>query len=210
MLAIVVIFAGSTSGSAYATSNTTLQQVSLTGDALKNNPYAAKILAEIQYSKQQIAQLEKDQKNKEVNDQLISQQRKIASNLEQQALQVLQIQSQQNSSTNSYNRFLATIPNNNTKGIFEGEFDFMKQRTDTGHEAMKKVLSNGGTWEQAMSAFSQYAAIKRTEMVSMNQELNIKYNMADVAVQSAFDKNGVLPDGYVKTADEINHGQIKN
>ncbi len=208
VMALVILSSTNLYGVAYAdTPQNQLQSYSLTGDALKNNPFAAKILAEIQYSKQQIAQLEQDQKNKEMNAQLIAQQRQIASTLEQQALQVLQLKAQQNDSDNAYQRFLLTVPNNKTQNIFVGEFDFMKQRVAAGHQAMKQVLANGGSWEEAMAVFSQYAAIKRTEMVAVNQELNIENGFTNSTAQAAFDKNGMLPDDYVKTADEINHGK---
>ena len=64
----------------------------ITGEDLKNNPFAAKILSEIEYSKKQIAELEKNQREAEINKKLIDEQRKIAKDLEEQAIQMLQIQ----------------------------------------------------------------------------------------------------------------------
>ena len=183
-----------------------LESQTLTGNDLKNNPMAAKILAEIEYSKKQIAQLEQDQKNKEMNALLIEQQRAIAKQLEDQAYQMLQLQSQSTSPQNAFNKFVATIPNDSVKHVFVGEFDFMQKRVDAGHLAMKKVLDNGGTWEEAMQVFSQYAGIKRTEMVSVNRDLNIQNGLADSTIQAAFDQNGMLPDDYVKIPNHVlNH-----
>jgi len=177
----------------------------ISGDDLKNNPFAAKILSEIEYSKKQIAQLEQDQKNMELNEKLIEQQRIIAKHLEDQALQMLQLQTQTNSSENVFQRFVATVPNNNTKQIFVGEFTFVQKRVEGGHLAMKQVLANGGTWEEAMQAFSQYAGIKRSEMISLNRDLNIQYGFADPSVQVAFNQNGLLPDDYVKMPDKVKY-----
>ena len=175
----------------------------ITGDDLKNNPMAAKILAEIEYSKKQVAQLEQDQKNKELNAQLIEQQRAIAKQLEDQAYQMLQLQSESTNPQNAFNKFVATIPNDNVKQVFVGEFDFMQKRVDAGNLAMKQVLDNGGTWEEAMQVFSQYAGIKRTEMVSVNRDLNVQYGLADPIIQAAFDQNGMLPDDYIKIPNHV-------
>ncbi len=57
---------------------------------------AAKILSEIEYSKKQIADLQKSQKDQEANQKLIAQQRLIAKQLQDQAYQMLQIQVAQN------------------------------------------------------------------------------------------------------------------
>lgn len=191
---------------AFALTSDQLQGQSLTGDQLKNNPLVAKILSEIEYSKQQIAQIEKNQKDKETNDKLIAQQRLIAKQLEEQALQILQTQTAVNSSKNAFDRFVAEVPDNSTKKVFYGEFDFMTKRVDAGHAAMKQVLANGGTWEEAMAVFSQYAAIKRVEMIEVNKNLNIQYGLANATIQSQFNQNGLLPDDYIKVPDTVqNH-----
>src|SRR2546425_12843458 len=81
----------------------------ITGEDLKNNPFVAKILSEIEYSKKQVAELQKNQRESDVNKKFIDEQRKIANDLEQQALQILQVQAEQNSSKNSFDRFVATV-----------------------------------------------------------------------------------------------------
>ena len=175
----------------------------INGEDLKNNPFVAKILSEIEYSKKQVAELQKNQREADMNKKFIDEQRKIANDLEQQALQILQVQAEQNSSKNSFDRFVATVENNDTKKIFLGEFDFMTKRVDAGHLAMKKVLDNGGTWEEAMQEFSKYAAIKHVEMVQLNRDLNVKYGFADPLVQAAFNDKGLLPDDYIKVPNDV-------
>jgi hypothetical protein len=160
---------------AFALTSDPVGNQTITGNDLKNNPMVAKILSEIEYSKKQIADLQKNQKDQEENQKLIAQQRLIAKQLEEQAYQILQTQTAQNSSDNAYGRFLDSIPANDTKSVFQDEFAFTKHRVDAGHVAMQKVLASGGTWEQAMQEFSKYAAIRYTEMISVNQALNDKY-----------------------------------
>jgi len=192
---------------AYAATQNPLESHTITGPDLNNNPMVAKILAEIEYSKKQVADLQKNQKTLEEDQKYIAQQRLIVKQLRDQAYQILQMQAAQNSSDNAYSRFLDTIPTNDTKMVFHDEFAFTKQRVDAGHAAMQKVLANGGTWDEAMQEFSKYAAIRYTEMIAVNQALNDKYihhteigNMTQVI---PFDKYGRVPDGYITVPDVL-------
>src|SRR5439155_2208427 len=90
-----------------------LESHSITGAALKNDPLIQKILNEIEYSKKQIAQIQQNKKESE----LIDNQRKVAKSLEEQALQSLQAQTEVNSSKNSFERFVSTVGNNDTKKV---------------------------------------------------------------------------------------------
>ena len=203
-LAIVLVTLGANSQNlAYATTPTTLESHTITGQDLNNNPMVAKILSEIEYSKKQVADLQKNQKDQEENQKLIAQQRLIVKQLQDQAYQILQMKVAQNSSDNAYDRFLSTVQDNDTKLVFHDEFAFTKQRVNAGHIAMQRVLANGGTWDEAMQEFSKYAAIKYTEMISVNQALNDKYihhptvgNMTTQAIP--FDQYGKVPDDYIK------------
>ena len=119
----------------------------------------------------------------------------------------------QNSSDNAYSRFLNTVQDNDTKLVFHDEFAFTKQRVNAGHVAMQKILANGGTWDEAMQEFSKYAAIRYTEMISVNQALNDKYihhtaiaNMTTSPIP--FDQYGRVPDDYIKApASVLNHAR---
>ena len=196
---------------AFALTSSLAGNQTITGNDLKNNPMVAKILSEIEYSKKQVAELQKNQKDQEENAQLIAQQRLIAKQLEDQAYQILQTQTAYNSTDNAYGRFLDTVSSNDTKNVFHDEFAFTKQRVDAGHVAMQKVLANGGTWEDAMQEFSKYAAIRYTEMISVNQALNDKYiHHPDSANMTAipFDQYGKVPDDYIKIPETVsNHAR---
>lgn len=199
-----VAYAGAYNPAFAATQSTQLENQTITGIDLKNNPMAAKILNEIEYSKKQIAELQKDQKDQDTQQKLIAQQRVIAKQLEDQAYQILQIQTEQNSSDNAYGRFLDSIPANDTKMVFHDEFAFTKQRVDAGNIEMRKVLASGGTWDEAIQQFSKYAAIKYVEMVSVNQALNDKYihhaaiGNSTAAQAIPFDQYGRVPSDYIK------------
>ena len=189
-----------------------LESHTITGSDLNNNPMVAKILAEIEYSKKQISDLQKNQKDAVENQKLIAEQRLIAKQLQDQAYQILQMKTAVNSSDNAYDRFLNTVQDNNTKLVFHDEFAFTKQRVNAGHLAMQKVLANGGTWDEAMQEFSKYAAIRYTEMISVNQQLNDKYIqhavIPGVPTTIPFDQYGKVPDNYIKVPDsQLSHAR---
>ena len=198
VIAIAITCGASPQNLAYATNQTQLQSTTVTGQDLNNNPMVAKILSEIEYSKKQVAELQKNQRDAELNAKLIAEQRIITDNLKQQALQMMELEANKTSPKTAFNNFVSTVQDNNTKLVFLDQFDFTAKRVAAGHAAMKAVLDNGGTYEEAMQEFSKYAAIKRVEMIDLNKNLNIKYGLADAKTQADFRSDGTLPDDYIK------------
>jgi len=177
---------------------TQFQSQAITGDALKNNPMAQKILLEIEYSKKQVAELQKNQKDAETNKILIDQQRLVTAQLEKQAQQLMDLNNLPHTPTVAFRSFVSTVNNTKIQNIFWGEFNFTSQRIDAGHAAMKKVLDNGGTWQEAIQEFTKYAAIRHSELVQVNANLNIQNGLADSNIQKNFNEKGMLPDDYIK------------
>jgi hypothetical protein len=193
---------------AYATTQNQFETHTITGQSLNNDPMIAKILSEIEYSKKQVALLQKNQHDAALNDRLIAEQRIITKKLQEQALQAMQIEANKTSPHTAFNSFVSTVQNNNTKLVFLDEFDFTLKKIDAGHIAMKKILNNGGTYEDAVQEFSKYAAIKRVQMIEINKNLNIKHGLADANIQINFNSNGKLPDDYVKVPTMVtNHAR---
>ncbi|VVC05278.1 Uncharacterised protein [uncultured archaeon] len=182
---------------------TQFQSQTIVGDALKNNPMAQKILLEIEYSKKQIAELQKNQKDAETNKKLIDQQRLIAAQLEKQAQQLMDLNNLPHTPTVAFRSFVSTVNNTKIQNIFWGEYNFTSNRIDAGNAAMKKVLDNGGTWEEAMQEFTKYAAIRHSELVEVNANLNIQYGLADTNIQKNFNEKGMLPDDYIKVPSSV-------
>jgi hypothetical protein len=190
-------------GQLQSDNQTQFQSQTITGDALKNNPMVQKILLEIEYSKNQVAELQKNQKDAETNKKLIDQQRLIAAQLEKQAQQIMEINNLSHTPTVAFRSFVSTVNNTKIQNIFWGEFNFTSHRIDAGHAAMKKVLDNGGTWQEAIQEFTKYAAIKHSELVEVNKNLNIQYGLADPNVQKDFNEKGTLPDNYIKVPSSV-------
>lgn len=183
---------------AFAQSSSAFESHVLLGDDLKNNPLAQKILSEIEESKKRIAQIQQEQKDRDINSMQIEQQREIAGQLQQEAIASMDAQNAPHTPKAAFESFVSTVNDTGTQNIFWGEYNFMSQRVDAGNAAMRQVLEQGGSWDDAIQAFSRLAAIHRQEMIQENTALNIEYGAADPSVQSNFDANGLLPVDYVK------------
>src|SRR5438105_5918478 len=85
------------------------QSQTIVEDDLKNNPMAQKILLEIEYSKKQIAEIQKNQKDAETAKILIDQQRLVAAQLEKQAQQMLELNNTQHTPTAALRSFVSTV-----------------------------------------------------------------------------------------------------
>ena len=203
VVAIAITLGANPQNLAYAVTQNQFESTTITGQDLNNNPMVAKILSQIEYSKKQVAQLQKNQRDAALNEKLIAEQRKITDNLRQQALQLMETEANKTSPRTAFANFVATVQDNNTKLVFLDQFDFTTKRVAAGHAAMKAVLDNGGTYEEAMQVFSKYAAIKRVEMIEYNKNLNIKYGLADAKTQADFGSDGTLPEDYIKVPTTV-------
>lgn len=203
---LLIAFSGAeqfAQGQIQSDNQTQVQSHAITGDALKNDPMAQKILLEIEYSKKHIAELQKNQMDAEINKILIDQQRLVVAQLEKQAQQLMDLNNTLHTPTAAFRSFVSTVNNTKIQNIFWGEFNFTSQRIDAGHAAMKKVLDKGGTWEEAMLEFTKYAAIRHSELVQVNANLNIQNGLADSNIQKNFNEKGMLPDNYIKVPSSV-------
>ncbi len=191
-LAVILIVSGF--GFAWADTGNTNAGVQIKAtDAIKNNPTAMTILQEIElfsqkWKAQQEAQPAQDQQNK-----LIEQQRTLAQEYLQNDLNRMENANEQTAPQHAFANFVSTVNNNQTKGVFLDEFNYMQEKVQQAMTAKKQVLQNGGTMDQALQAFNNVATIQKAQLVSINTELNIKHNLANQTVQSLFDKWGHIP-----------------
>ncbi|HKC78982.1 MAG TPA: hypothetical protein VKB83_02700, partial [Nitrosopumilaceae archaeon] len=123
--------------------------------------------------------------------------------LEKQAQQLMEINNLPHTPTVAFRSFVSTVNNTKIQNIFWGEFNFTSQRIDAGHSAMKKILDNGGTWQEAIQEFTKYAAIRHSELVQVNANLNIQNGLADSKIQKDFNEKGMLPDDYIKVPPSV-------
>ena len=92
---------------------------------------------------------------------------------------------------NVYATFVSQV-NQTVQNIFWGQFNYTEQLTNEGLAAMKQVQQSGGSADQARDAFIQNASTTRSDIVTVNKNLNIQYGHANSTVQAQFDKYGNL------------------
>src|SRR5207245_9556726 len=85
-----------------------------------------------------------------------------------------------------------THVDNSAQNLFWDQFNFMQEKVQNAKNAMNKVLQNGGTMTEALQAYDNEAAIHKNQLVSINKNRNLKYNLANEKVKSLFNKDGKL------------------
>ena len=159
-------------------------------DAIKNDPTAMKILNNIAIFKQQYAAQQAKQDLQDQQQKLIDQQRKLANDYLQADLAKSSSQNDANQA-NAYAGFVSKV-DTSAQGVFLDEFAYMQAKVAQAKLAMDKVLQNGGSRDEALNAYYNGAAIQKTELVSVNKAINVKYHLADATTQDLFNKNGNL------------------
>ncbi|MDE2588181.1 MAG: hypothetical protein KGL95_00730 [Patescibacteria group bacterium] len=197
-LMLLVLFVSSVERFAFAQTAAVAESQVLTGDKLQNNPLALKILSEIESFKKHLIQTQHDQNASNPYVEQVVHQREVARQLEQEAINELEQQNAAHAPEVAFASFVSSVNNTAAQNIFWGQFNYMTEKVDAGNVAMKQVLDNGGTWDEAMQEFSKYATITHADMVRINEDLNIQYGAADPSVQSNFDSKGMLPPDYLK------------
>ena len=178
-------------GFAWADTGVSNTNTILATDAIKNNPTEMKILENIELFKQRYAAMQQKQQIVDQQNQFIEQQRKIANAYLQNDLAGLNNGNDLTTPRNAYASFVTHV-NNSTQNLFWDQFNFMQQKVQNARNAMNQVLKNGGTMQEALQAYDDAAAVHKDQLISINKDLNVKYNLANVKVQNLFNKDGKL------------------
>ncbi len=190
---LAAIFIVGSLGFAWADTATDNSGVSIKAtDAIKNDPTAMKVLENIEWFKQRWALQQQVQQLQDQQNQLIEQQRALANAYLQSDLARMSNSKDQTTSHNAFANFVSTI-NSPAQNVFLDEFNYMQEKVQQARDAKTQVLQSGGTADQAVKAFYDTAAFHKTELVNLNKQLNVKYNLADEKVQSLFDQWGSIP-----------------
>jgi len=91
----------------------------------------------------------------------------------------------------SFTNFVSSKPVD-TQNVYWDMFNYQQQKVSEARKAMKIVLENGGSLQEAREAYYNAGAVKRVQLIDITKDLNIKHGLADNTVQSAFDKYGKL------------------
>ncbi|HXV38120.1 MAG TPA: hypothetical protein VD699_00900 [Nitrosopumilaceae archaeon] len=164
----------------------------VTGEELKKNPMAMKILENIEIAKKRFAEMQDAQKKKTANEKFIEEQRKIAKAQLEKDLARMNKEYEDFTPRNAFSKFVSNV-NATHHAIFWDQFDYMDERIKIATQAKKAILENGGSYAEARAEFIKYASMSRESMIQFVSELNIKYGFTDEHLQSYFDKDGKLP-----------------
>jgi len=162
---------------------------------LQKNPFAMKILAEmeeqkIRYNQQMQGNLQPKQltlKQIEVEEKRVVAQERLSERLD-----AFMLKYQDKMPQAAYSKFVEKKPDY-IQGIFWGMFDYMQVKVDSARSAMKQVLDNGGSLAEARDAYFAHAATKRVQIIQVVEDLNVSHGLAEKSVQNAFDEFGKLP-----------------
>ncbi|HWY34137.1 MAG TPA: hypothetical protein VNX68_05790 [Nitrosopumilaceae archaeon] len=178
-------------GFAWADTGASNTNTILATDAIKNNPTEMKILENIELFKQRYAAMQQKQQIVDQQNQFIEQQRKIANAYLQNDLAGMNNGNDLTAPKNAYAGFVTRV-DNSAQSLFWDQFNFMQQKIQNARNAMSQVLQNGGTMQEALQAYNNEATVHKDQLISINKDLNVKYNLADAKVQSLFNKDGKL------------------
>ncbi len=161
-------------------------------EQISKDPFAKSLLEKIEQMKQRLAEVEEAKKKQQEHQKFIDQQRELVKQRLAQDLNRMHDKYKDNTPKASFTSFVSSKPIE-THNVYWDMFNYQQQKVIDARKAMKTVLENGGSLQDARNAYHNEAAIKRVTLIDITKNLNVKYGLADEKVQSAFDKYGKLP-----------------
>ncbi len=166
----------------------------LVSDQLKKNPFAMKIIKEMEAQKLRYKQMQQGEFELIPTPQQIEveEKRKLANQILQKDLKSMEKQYEDFTPTKAFSKFVSKL-NSTHQEIFWDQFDYLKTKVELANAAKNSVLENGGSYLEAQKEYFKYASMSRVEMISYIQDLNIRYGFAEKNIQLHFDGKGKLP-----------------
>ena len=161
---------------------------------LQKNPFAMKILAEME--KQKLRHKQITQGNFEPTLTLkqieVEEKRVIAQERLSERLDAFMLKYKDQMPKAAFATFVEKKPDY-IQGVFWGMFDYMQGKVDSARSAMKQVIDNGGSLAEARDAYFTHAQTKRVQLIQVVEDLNVQNGLAERTVQDTFDELGKLP-----------------
>lgn len=161
-------------------------------DQISKDPVSQSILEKIELMKLRMAEIKDEQKRQQEHQKFIDQQRVLAKQELEKDLSRMHDKHQDHTPKASFTSFVSSKPVE-IQNVYWGMFNYQQQKVSDARQAMKTVLDNGGSLQEAREAYHNAGAIKQVELIDVTTDLNIKHGLADKTVQSTFDKYGKLP-----------------
>jgi hypothetical protein len=170
-------------------------------DGLTKNPLSQIILQHMEMLKKQQEEAEKKQQEIEKRQNFIDNQRQIAQNSLDDDLKSFETGLELNTPRIAFGRFVQSV-DDTVQFIFWGQFNLTEQKHNEAYAAKVEALEEGEDSIAATKVFQRKAAISKSELVTHNSELNVKYGAADSSTQSYFDEDGKLRWGEDSSANQ--------
>lgn len=164
------------------------EQVTLSDDLL-SDPIAQDLLEKIERTKKFIAELEQKEYEDNQAKQQLEEMRTLSLERLQQDLEEWERLWEKHSSRNAFESFVSKKPEY-VRGVFWDQFEFKEQKVKAGREALKQVLLDGGSLQEARKAYHKAAETKKIELIEMNAQFNVKHNLAYYNQQQIFNSTG--------------------
>ena len=164
------------------------EQVILSDDLL-SDPVAQDLLKKIEQTKKFIAELEQKEFEENQAKKNLEERRTLALERLHQDLEEWERLWEKHSSRNAFESFVSKKPEY-VQGVFWDQFEFKEQKVKAGREALKQVLLDGGSLEDARKAYHKAAKTKKIELIEMNAQFNVKHNLAYYDQQQLFNSTG--------------------
>jgi hypothetical protein len=161
-------------------------------DQISKDPFAKSLLEKIELMKKRLAAVEEAKKKQQEHQKFIDKQRELVKQKLAQDISRMHDKYKDNTPKAAFTSFVSSKPIE-THNVYWDMFNYQQQKVMDARKAMKVVLENGGSLQEARNAYHSEAAIKRVTLIDMTKNLNVKYGLADEKVQSSFDKYGKLP-----------------
>jgi hypothetical protein len=161
-------------------------------DQISKDPFAKSLLEKIELMKKRLAAVEEAKKKQQEHQKFIDKQRELVKQKLAQDISRMHDKYKDNTPKAAFTSFVSSKPIE-THNVYWDMFNYQQQKVMDARKAMKIVLENGGSLQEARNAYHSEAAIKRVTLIDMTKNLNVKYGLADEKVQSSFDKYGKLP-----------------
>jgi len=161
-------------------------------EQISKDPFAKSLLEKIEQMKQRLAEVEEAKKKQQEHQKFIDQQRELVKQKLAQDISRMHDKYKDYTPKAAFTSFVSSKPIE-THNVYWDMFNYQQQKVIDARKAMKTVLENGGSLQDARNAYHNEAAIKRVTLIDITKNLNVKYGLADEKVQSTFDKYGKLP-----------------
>jgi hypothetical protein len=161
-------------------------------EQISKDPFAKSLLEKIEQMKQRLAEAEEAKKKQQEHQKFIDQQRELVKQKLAQDISRMHDKYKDYTPKAAFTSFVSSKPIE-TYNVYWDMFNYQQQKVIDARKAMKIVLENGGSLQDARNAYHNEAAIKRVTLIDITKNLNVKYGLADEKIQSTFDKYGKLP-----------------